>query len=121
MNNKESTIIWEEGNLNVSNEALVEQITYPVNGLINADLEDDLADFFSDKLSDEECLNIMQMNVDVETIHFKRISMRDNFAVVESSVFDGLKEYGQWYFLADEEGLYKIFDCTLQVVELRLN
>jgi hypothetical protein len=114
-------VLWEEGNVNIGNEALVEQIMFPVNGLVNAGGEDDLTNFFSSKLTESECLDIMEMNVDVEAVHFKRISMKDNFAVVEASVFDGVKEYGQMYFLANENGEYRIFDCTLQAAYLRVN
>ena len=46
----------------------------------------------------------MVMNAEIIRIDFKRISMKENFAVVEASVFDGTKEYGQMYFLVDEEG-----------------
>lgn len=121
MNGKETRVIWEEGALNIGDEALVNQITYPVNGLIKADEEDDLSDFFSAKLTENECLNIMEMNVSIEKINFKRISISDNFAVVEASVFDGAKEYGQMYFVVCENGKYKIFDCTLQASSLRIN
>ena len=121
MNNKESTVIWEEGGINVANKALVEQIIYPVNGLINANEDNDLTDFFSAKLTEEECFGYMEMNVEIQTIHFKRISIKNNFAVVETSVFDGTKEYGQMYFLVHEQGAYRIFDCTLQAAFLRVN
>jgi hypothetical protein len=121
MNDIGSTIIWEEGSIDGGNGALVEQITNPVNGLIKAHEEDDLTDFFSTKLSDDECFNIMEMNVDLIKIDFKRISIKDNFAVVEASVFDGTKEYGQMYFLVNENEQYKIFDCTLQSSFLRIN
>ena len=121
MNNKESTVIWEEGGINIGNEALVEQIMFPVNGLINANEEDDLIGFFSSKLTDDECFDIMEMNADVETINFKRISTKENFAAIEASVFNGTQEYGQMYFLVQEQGGYRIFDCTLQIAELRIN
>lgn len=121
MNSKESMVIWKEGSIDVANEALVKQIVFPVNALINANPEDDLIDLFSSKLTEEECFGLMEMNVEVEAINFKCISIKENFAVVEASVFDGIKEYGQVYFLVNENGEYRIFDCTLQAAYLRVN
>jgi hypothetical protein len=124
MNDKESKIIWEEqsdGSIYVFSEELVDQVMYPINELIHAGEEDDLTDLFSSKLTEDECFNIMEMNFPIKTIQYRRIIVKDNFAVVESTVFNGLNEYGQWYFLSDENGEYRIFDCTLRDVQLRVN
>lgn len=121
MNSEESIVIWEEDGKNIGNEALVKQMMFPVNALIKANGDDDLTDLFSNKLTEEECFNIMEMNAEIIKINFKRISIKDNFAVVEASVFDGTKEYGQMYFVVNENGQYRIFDCTLQTSFLRVN
>ena len=68
-------VIWEGSNINTINEALAKEIMCPINTLINAGSEDDITDLFSVKLTEEECLNIMEMNVNVERIDFKRISI----------------------------------------------
>ena len=110
-------VIWKElgdGQFFISNEELLEQIVYPVYKITNANDPKSRESLMSDQITKKKMKEIGRINSSIISLKFNRVSIRGNFALAQSTAFDGEKEFEIWYMLLKEEQKYKIYNCNVK-------
>jgi hypothetical protein len=108
-------LLWQEldDGYVLDNEETLDHILAPIYTLIEKDHNLNLT--FSLDISKRKRKLLLELTSSVISIKIHRVSLRDNFALVQSTVIvEGGGEQDLWYMLRFEQMHYRIFECILK-------